>query len=361
VVAAVLTQTNVWIDVIFTTIYPIMLIALAGHFLGNVLTGRAYRRFVKWEWPQHEGGPVPAAPKVMHFEHVAAMILLALSGMYIRFPQFGARSALQWIHYVAMIVVIINLIMRLWYAFASNRRDWREFAITKRDITTMPKVVMYYIFIKPSKPHLGKYNVMQKSTYILFVPLLIVQAITGLVLLTQPIPGLGLSPREIMLGYTVAPLVGGVAAAGAWARTLHYLINWLFIVLTTIHVYLSVTEDFPAFLDFFGLGGGHHDEEHEADAHGAPLPVPQAEPAPLVMQAPAAMPAAAPAAVAVAAIPTVAAPAVAGGPAMAPAPMAAAAPPMPTVPGQPMPVAPGQQMPTPPAAQMAPPSAPAQE
>jgi len=352
VVAAVLTQVNVWVDVIFTTIYPIILIALACHFLGNVLTGRAYRRFVKWEWPQHEGGPIPAAPKVMHFEHVAAMILLALSGMYIRFPQFGARPALQWIHYVAMIVVIVNLVMRLWYAFASNRRDWREFAVTGRDITTAPKVILYYIFVKSSKPHLGKYNVMQKSTYIIFVPLLIVQAITGLVLLTQPIPFLGLSPREVMLGYTIAPLVGGVAVAGAWARTMHYLINWLFIVLTTIHVYLSVTEDFPAFLDFFGLGGGHPEEDDEAVAHGAPLPIPQAGLAPAGAAAPAAIPTMA-APVAAVAIPTMAAPVTASAVPMAAAPApATVAQPMPLVPDQPMPMSPAQPMPT------APPTAP---
>jgi hypothetical protein len=39
--------------------------------------------------------------------------------------------------------------------------------------------------------------------------------------------------------------------------------------LTTIHAYLSMTEDLPAFLTFFGLGSGHHEEEPEA-AHGAP-------------------------------------------------------------------------------------------
>ena len=260
-----LTQVNVWIDVIFTTLYPIILIALAFHFLGNLLSKRAYRRFVKGEWPQHEGPPIPALPKFLHFEHVACMFVLAISGLLIRFPSFNdSRTPMQWLHYIAMTIVIINLIWRVQYAFWSNRRDWREFAITGRDIVTAPKVVLYYIFIKPSKPHLGKYNVMQKMTYILFLPLLIVQAITGLALLTQRVPFVGLSPREILLGFTIAPLVGGVAVAGAWARTTHYLISWLFIVLTTIHVYLSVTEDFPAFQTFFGLAGGHEEEPEPA-------------------------------------------------------------------------------------------------
>jgi len=66
-------------------------------------------------------------------------------------------------------------------------------------------------------------------------------------------------------------LSAGVIGATSiyWVRTAHYVINWLFIILTTIHVYLSVTEDFPAFLDFFGLSvfdrnrAGHGDDGHE--------------------------------------------------------------------------------------------------
>ena len=262
-----LTQLNVWIDVVFSMLYIVIVVALSGHFLGNVLTGRAKRRFVGWEWPEHEGGPIPPLPKFLHFQHVAAMIALGISGMYIRFPFFnGGRTFMQWVHYIAMIIVIINLVVRLWYAFGSRRRDYREFAVTKRDITTAPKVILYYIFVKPSKPHLGKYNVMQKGTYILFVPLLIIQAITGLMLWRLQFPVVDMSIQQVVAGI--------IGATGVWwVRTTHYLINWLFIVLTTIHVYLSVTEDFPAFLDFFGLSfldrphAPHSDHGHDDDGH----------------------------------------------------------------------------------------------
>jgi Ni/Fe-hydrogenase b-type cytochrome subunit len=282
----VLTQLNVWIDVIFTTLWSAMLIGLALHMVGNFAFGRARRRFFNGEWPHHEGGPVPVLPKVLHFQHVSAMILLAISGLYIRFPSLipwlsgeYARWTMRWIHYVAMVVVIINLIVRLWYAFASKRRDYKEFVITSRDITTAPMVIAYYLFLIPpeKKPHLGKYNVMQKTTYITFVPLLIVQAITGLALLTYTIPftegitafgHLGITPRDLFVGWWLGPMVGSTDLAGWYARTVHYLINWLFIVLTTVHVYLALSEDFPAFRDFFGLGGGHHEEGHGAHAHG---------------------------------------------------------------------------------------------
>jgi Ni/Fe-hydrogenase 1 B-type cytochrome subunit len=266
---------------VFTTLYAVVVVGLSIHFLFNWITGRAYKRFVKWEmWPHHEGPPVPVAPKIMHFQHVAAMIALAISGMYIRFPFFnGGRWAMRWVHYIAMTVVVINLIWRLWYAFGSKRRDYREFAVSMRDITTAPMVIAYYLFLIPpdKKPHLGKYNVMQKSTYLMFVPLLIVQALTGFALLTYVIPGTGafnvfghtgITVRDLILGWNLGPILHSIDLAGWWARTVHYLINWLFIVLTTIHVYLSVTEDFPAFLDFFGLSGAEHEGESHDVVHG---------------------------------------------------------------------------------------------
>jgi Ni/Fe-hydrogenase 1 B-type cytochrome subunit len=259
-----LTQLNVWIDVVFTSLYVVVVVALSGHFLGNILTGRAKRRFGKeWEWPHHDSHP-PALPKFLHFQHVAGMIALGVSGMYIRFPFFdGGRSAMRWVHYIAMFVVVINLVVRLWYAFRSRQRDYREFAITKRDITTAPKVILYYIFVKPSKPHLGKYNVMQKGTYILFVPLLILQALTGFMLWRLQFPIVNASLQQAFAG-----LIG--ATGIWWVRTTHYVINWLFILLTTIHVYLSVTEDFPAFMDFFGMGafdpGRSHEHEESVEA-----------------------------------------------------------------------------------------------
>jgi Ni/Fe-hydrogenase 1 B-type cytochrome subunit len=277
----ILTQVNVWIDVIFFTIYPIMLVALGVHFLGNILTGRAYRRFIKWQWPEHDGPPVKALPKFLHFQHLACIGLLVLSGLYIRFPFFsGGRPFMRGVHYFAMTVVVINLLWRLWFAFRSQVRDYREFVINRRDITTMPQVVMYYLFIKPSKPHLGKYNVMQKGTYILFVPLLIMQAFTGLALLEfWKLPVLGLTPSDLLLGWWLAPILGGTSIAVAWARIAHYVVNWLFIVIVTIHVYLSCTEDFAAFLDFFGLGFLDKRHAHGTAGHAVPGHTPSPVPA----------------------------------------------------------------------------------
>jgi Ni,Fe-hydrogenase I cytochrome b subunit len=192
---------------------------------------------------------------------------------------------MRWLHYAAMIIVTINLIWRLWYAFASQRRDYREFAITKRDITTAPKVILYYIFVKKSKPHLGKYNVMQKGTYIIFAPLLMLQAFTGFSLLVFTIPYTHVSPRDILVGWWLGAILGSTDLAGWYARTAHYIINWLFIILTTVHVYLSVTEDFPAFLSFFGMGFLDREHVGHGEGHGDGDDAGGHEPAPALSHA----------------------------------------------------------------------------
>lgn len=280
--AIVLTSVNTWLDVVFFTLEAVVLfVLLVVHLGGNILTGRFKRRFKDWEWPHHEGPPIPFLPKYLHFQHVACMILLGLSGMYIRFVDrffihaTWTRDFLQVIHYVAMIIVTINLVWRLWYAFYSKRRDYKEFAITKRDVVNLFNVVMYYAFIKPSKPHLDKYNIMQKAVYIAFAPMLALQALTGFALLefwniplTRFIPGGPFTMSQAILGWNVGALVGDLALVVAWTRVIHYTLNWLFIIFTTIHVYLSVSEDFPAFLNFFGLAFlDRNHKEHAAEGH----------------------------------------------------------------------------------------------
>ena len=181
-----LVQLNVWIDVLFTVLYVIIIVALSGHFSATSLTGRAKRRFVNWEWPHHEGGPIPVMPKVLHIPHVTAMIALCVSGALHPFP------VLQWGPHVHAMGSLrcddhrrINSSWRSATHLALARRDYREFAITKRDITTAPEGGPLLHLREKSEPHLGKYNVMQKGTYIIFAPLLVLQAFTGFALLTS--------------------------------------------------------------------------------------------------------------------------------------------------------------------------------
>lgn len=272
-----LVELNVWLDIIFVALYIGVLLFLALHFTLYVTTGRFKKSFIEGHWPEHDSRP-PLTPKWLHAGHMTSMIILGFTGMYLRFPFFVSnRVWMRNTHYVFMIIVIVILIWRVWYAFFSKTNaDWREFAIGKKDIDTALGVLAYYGYFSNNKPHVAKYNVMQKMSYSLFLVMMVAQALTGLFIWRYQVPILSVS----LYGVT-ASLLGGT---GVWAtRTLHYVINWMFIIMTTVHLYLAATADLPCALDFFGVkamevhpGGHGHDDGHDAVPAQAE---PQVEPA----------------------------------------------------------------------------------
>jgi Ni/Fe-hydrogenase 1 B-type cytochrome subunit len=275
-----LTELNVWMDIAFTALYVVVIVALTIHFLFDIITGRFKKKWVDGEWPEHEH-VIPAMPKVIHFIHMICIILLAISGMYIRFPFFeGGRIAMRYIHYVAMIIVTITLFWRLWYAFFSKAKDWREFAVGRKDMGSLIAVAKFYAYLSNYKPHIAKYNVMQKLVYNVFLYLMFAQAFTGFALVVTPFI-FGYSPRDLLVGWWLGALLGSTDLAGWWMRMAHYIINWLFIIMVTAHFYLSLTVDIPCSLDFFGIRKlqvkeGHHHDESDSEHH---LPAPGQAPA----------------------------------------------------------------------------------
>lgn len=279
-----LTAFNVWLDVAFVMIYAFMLVALTVHFAFDIITGRFQKKWFEGEWPDHDVA-IPAQPKVIHFIHMVCILALAFTGMYIRFPFFdGGRVAMRYVHYVAMVLVTITLLWRLWYAFFSKERDWREFTVGREDMASLIAVAKFYAYLSNFKPHIAKYNVMQKLVYLIFLVLMVAQAFTGFALVTVPFI-FGYSPRDLLVGWWLGALLGSTDLAGWWMRILHYVINWLFILMVTAHFYLSLTVDIPCSLDFFGLrelevkpghGHGAGDEGHTAPSPGMAM-APEAE------------------------------------------------------------------------------------
>ena len=262
-------ELQVWLDTVFVILWVAVIAFLIFHFALFIKTGRFRKAFIEGNWPEHESRP-PATPKWLHGFHMVGIITLAITGMLIRFP-VGNRVIVRDIHYFWMVVVIITLVWRVAYAFFSKTNaDWREFRIQRKDIVTAPGVLKYYGYMSDSKPHVAKYNVLQKMSYMLFLVLMIAQAFTGLALLTQRIPLISASPRDLLIGWWLGALAGSTDLAGWGARTLHYIINWVFIIMMTVHFYLAFSVDVPCALDFFGIG----ELEVHPDAHGHDEPSP---------------------------------------------------------------------------------------
>lgn len=276
-----LVQFNIWLDTVFVIIYVCVWLFLGWHFAMSIIKGRFRKSFIEGHWPEHDSRP-PALPKFLHAQHMIMMIVLGISGMYIRFPYFsGGRIAMRYIHYFAMIVVTINLVWRIWYAFWSKARDYKEFAIGKKDVASLGGILKYYGYLSNEKPHVAKYNVAQKGSYFLFLVMMVFMVFTGFSLVTSQFI-FGYSPRDILVGWWLGALVGSTDLAGWYMRMFHYVLNWAFIIMTTVHVYLSATIDIPCTLDFFGIkempinpdAHGHGHDDHGDAGHDAPQTFP---------------------------------------------------------------------------------------
>jgi Ni/Fe-hydrogenase 1 B-type cytochrome subunit len=275
-----LIQINVWLDVVFSALYIFILAFLAFHFALFVKTGRFRKSFIEGVWPEHDSRP-PATPKVLHFVHMTSMIILGVTGMYLRFPTlYGARTFMRNTHYIFMTIVIIVLVWRIGYAFWSKTNaDWREFAIGKKDIKSALGVLAFYGYFSNDKPHVAKYNVLQKMSYNMFLYMMILQAFTGLALLKFTVPFTQMTISQAIIGWNLGAILGSASTA-LWAtRTVHYVLNWAFILMTTIHLYLAASVDVPCALDFFGLA----ELEVKEGGHGHGHDTPVAEPAPVAL------------------------------------------------------------------------------
>ncbi len=189
----------------------------------------------------HTKADHPLASRVMHFVHLACMILLAISGFYIAKPTFGGSMHLwRAIHFWAMWIVTLNLVARFYWALFGASRDIRDFLPSKENQGKLFQIIPYYLFLRKTHPKTAKYNTLQKSTYNVWFFLLIAQALSGFALYYHSVPFFA----------SLNGLVGGINPM----HTVHYAIMWLFILTTMIHVYLSVFEDFKAvLLMFFGI------------------------------------------------------------------------------------------------------------
>jgi Ni/Fe-hydrogenase 1 B-type cytochrome subunit len=156
-----------------------------------------------------------------------------------------------------MYIVLIAFAMRIYFALfgrssivrgvRETQVDGKNFLPQKENRGQTAETVKYYLFIRKSHPKTGKYNPLQKSTYGLMGVLLIIQALLGFALYT---------PFAAYFDWVTYAL-GGLMVV----RQLHYLLMWVFIIITAVHMYLSFAEDSKSIpLMFVGKESAPSDE-----------------------------------------------------------------------------------------------------
>lgn len=175
----------------------------------------------------------PLLYRVLHETRMTMIILLIITGFYIHRPFIAdgggfLMSLMRGVHYFAAAVLIFVILLRIIGTFSGPYRDWPSFIPGWKDIKLMPKVFAYYLHFGSEPEKVGKYNAIQKVTYILLLLLVIFQIITGFVL---QYPDGGLS----WITY-------GIFNNEIEVRLAHYISTWLFLIFVLFHTYLAIRE-----------------------------------------------------------------------------------------------------------------------
>ncbi len=198
----------------------------------------------------------PATPRMLHLIHLVSMFMLIISGIYISNPFVpDLMGVMRGAHLIFMWILIITAIVRVIWAFVGRTaplgsretvRDYRHFGPQKENRGTFWGTLGYYTFMRNEAPAVYKYNGLQKGTYVFWLLLIVAQAITGFALWSVTAPAL--EPLTYAVGGTL------------WIRSIHYIIMWLFIVTTLIHIYLSTLHRDQLVLMFTGRESAPGDE-----------------------------------------------------------------------------------------------------
>lgn len=198
----------------------------------------------KYKWVYLWGWPIRA----MHWIAVAAIAVLAVTGLYIGKPYFVVGSGeasshflmgwMRFLHFTAAATLVMTGIVRLYWLFAGNKFErWIAlFPVRPRDWVHMFQQVKFYLMIKPEKaPRYLGHNPLQQLSYTGLYVVAMIMVLTGFALYGQSNPaGLWYSLTEWYV-----PLLGGIQIV----RFLHHVCTWVFLIFLPIHVYLALRAD----------------------------------------------------------------------------------------------------------------------
>ena len=185
--------------------------------------------------------------RVMHWAAAGAIVVLAVTGLYIGKPYFvtgGEASShylmgwMRFLHFSAAAVLVTTAIVRVYWLFAGNKYERLAalFPVRPRDWVNMFKQVKYYLMIrKNDAPHYLGHNPMQQLSYTGMYLVAAVMVVTGFMMYGQSNPG--------GIWYTLfqwaVPYLGGIQIV----RFIHHVCTWAFLIFLPVHIYLAMRAD----------------------------------------------------------------------------------------------------------------------
>ena len=176
---------------------------------------------------------------IEHWTRVLAVAVLVVTGFYIHWPFLGGgpdsflMANMRFLHFLFAYVLLLGLAIRIYMAaFSRFDADWRDF-LTLDNVTNVPDIVKYYLFLSASHKDYRKYNPLQAFSYLAVGVSIVVMGLTGGALYHGNLFGFIPCPASFQW---VNDILGGEPNT----RLLHLALTWFFIIFTIIHVYMSV-------------------------------------------------------------------------------------------------------------------------
>ncbi|MFI5399929.1 MAG: Ni/Fe-hydrogenase, b-type cytochrome subunit [SAR324 cluster bacterium] len=195
------------------------------------------RRVYVWEFPV----------RLFHWINVLCLFTLAGTGLLIGSPLALMNSGEAWagywfgwlrfIHFTAAYLLLANLLLRLYWAWAGNPyARWKEYLpVTGQDWRDLVKTLRVYLLIDrwPGDARAG-HNRLQGLTYLAITVLTFFMVFTGFGMYSA------MSAAWIPKAFAwVVPLMGGDLVVRRW----HHMALWAFVVFLVIHIYLDILND----------------------------------------------------------------------------------------------------------------------
>lgn len=205
--------------------------------------------------PAASSGPVVKrhhwVVRVTHWLAAVAIVLMVGSGLRIfnAYPAFARKgetfccypfaghSIPKWLtfggwlagarnwHFAMMWLLVASGVVYVGFLFLHG--EWRDLAPRRGDARDAWQMLRFYLFARPTHPHQGKHNALQKTAYVAMPVVAALIVLSGLAIW-----------KPVSLGWLTA-LFGGYV----WARYWHFVGMALLVVLALGHVFMVLAVD----------------------------------------------------------------------------------------------------------------------
>lgn len=179
--------------------------------------------------------------RLYHWMFALSIVMLVVTGFYIAWPwtntmiEGSASWPMAWMrymHFVAGYVFSSAVAIRLFLFIFGNAQEriWDVLPITKRNINNLYRTLLNYSYISDEHDARLGHNILAGLSYIFTILVAIYMIISGFYMLFPEVPFWEILGTKLML-------------TQQWARFIHHLAMWWFMIFAVIHIYLCVWND----------------------------------------------------------------------------------------------------------------------